>query len=347
MSDNKLPSGKNVSDEHIKQSYNRVQDTPFGNDSLFYRLLVSKEWNPTAIHLQERPVITTEKMMGIGMFVGSQISDSKPFILLQVMNLAQEINAADVLRGYALANDYQLKTLQEDSPKRVDSLVEFQLQGVTYFGRAMMAITGNRVGFLLAAGAPSEYEQLEEKFALASASFEMSNAPQGHIEAWREYQIGVNWLYFHFPTSWTFDYPDSSDLTDRFGLELYNTTADNEVIGIVRAKTVLKKYTTDIGDELQKFMEELEAMGVEFGEIMNRHALPVNAPFIAAHQVIYQILDKQTNQVREAWVALLEDDQYLSFFALLTTRREDAFSVWAVNKRAWQIMLNTLRQGKA
>jgi hypothetical protein len=347
MTDNKLPLGENISDEQIKHSFNMVKDIPFDNESLTYQLLISKSWNPTSIHLQEQPVINPEKMTGIGLFVGNQVQNSRAFISLQVMELPQEINAADVLRGYVLANDYKLITLQEDSPKRVDSLVEFQMQGGDYLGRALMAITGNRVGFLLAVGAPSEYEQLKDIFSLAIASFEMPHAPQGHIETWREYQMGVNWLHFYCPTTWTFDYPDSSDLTDRFGLELYNTHANDEVIGIIRAKTVLKKDTTAIGDELEKFMDELQEMGVEFGEIMNRQDLPVNSPFIAAHQVIYQILDKQVGIVREAWVALLEDDQYLSFFALLTCRREEAFSVWAVNKRAWQIMLNTLRQGEA
>jgi hypothetical protein len=346
MMDSKLPLGENISDEQIKLSFNMVKDTPFENESLSYQILIPKNWNPTSIHLHKEPIINAEKMTGIGMFVGNQVQNSRAFILLQVIELSQEINAADVLRAYVLANNYQLKTLQEDSPKRVDSLVEFQMQGGDYLGRAVMGITGNRLGFLLAAGAPSEYESLENTFALAVASFEMTKAPQGHIESWREYQIGVNWLYFHCPVSWNFEYPPSSNLTDRFGLELYNKDANNDVIGIIRAKGILKKESTKIETELKLFMDELEEMGVEFGEIMNRHDLPVNKYFLAAHQVIYQIRDKETNAVREAWVALLEDEKFLSFFTLLTTRREDAFSIWAVNKRAWQIVLNTLRHNE-
>ncbi len=342
MINTKLPLGENISDEKIRLDYNMVQDVPFDNESISYRVLVPKNWNPMSIHLKSRPVINAEKMTGIGMFVGPQMQNTKPFILLQVMELHQEMAAADVLRGYVLANDYKLKTIQENSPKRVDSLVEFEIEGAKFFGRAMMGITGNRVGFLLAAGPYSDYDDLEDTFALAAASFNMTKAPQGDIESWRECKIGTDWLSFSYPISWNFSRPSSFEPNSRAGVELYHTDIDENIIGIIRIKVVLKANIINIETELKKFMDELEEMGVEFGEIMARDTLSVNGRFIEGHQVVYQALDKKTGLVREVWCTLLEDDEYLSFFALLTTRREDAFSIWAVNKRAWQIIMNTL-----
>lgn len=343
MTNTILPIGKGIPADVLQRDYALVRDIPYGNASLAYQMLLPKSWGYDAIKAESANLPTDSPKL-LALFGGAEQHGATPVIQLHGIRLLREIRAAHWLRLYAEKQNAEIIETNELSHLFADALMTKKIDGHNYILRVAARINANHLFLILGIAISPAYAELAETFGLTIASFKLTNA--GDIEAVETkttYTL-TNPLAFQAPTSWHATKPEADKLPPgRQAIDLYNLDAENVPHGFIRIKTISKDVADITSEQVQQGgLEEFSEGGIEISDVIDTYPVPsTNSRFHNNILTIYSAtIDKNP---QELWVCQLETKQFHTLITLLTPSRNFTFETWAVNKRTYEIILETLK----
>ncbi len=337
MSETSLPIGKSITREELRRLFLKIEDKPYGNAGLAYSMLVPKNWNYDQLKA-ETAQLNTVQLKPLVIF-----EKEKAFIQLHAVKLVREIRASHWLRHYAAVTERKIVELKELSERFADSLLEFEIKGHTFSGRAAALIDGDRVFLLLCFAEQSAYPHLAEVFGLAVSSFKLKNpSSRPSIEPRAKYDLaGI--VKFAYPASWTTRAPEQAPVGKQ-AVDLYHFDDDQVFQGLIRVKTVSRQAIAKTDELIEHTIEEFSESNLVLHDMLHTGPIPSeNDHFSNGRVFIFNahVQDNEENR-QELWITIFEDANHYFVLSLLTPSRRDTFYVWAFNKRAYDIILGNI-----
>ena len=336
-----FPLGENFTQNELEHKFVLVKDEPYENPELAYKILIPKTFTPEPIKA-ETPELNPNTLKPLGIFKGPAENGVNPFIQIQAVQLVKEITAANWLRHYAIITNRHIDTVKPINTNLADSVMEFNIEGHLFFARITASIDGDRLFFLLNLAHESMYSSYKNIFGVSVVSFNIENrSPKPSIEKHVPYKLS-EMINFKYPESWQYIL-----LTDappgKSGVDLFNHDPDGNICGKIRVKTVKKKVSSRIDTQIEDTLEEYRESNVKCGELIECIDVEIGTErFESAIINVYRGEIKGNDISQEIWIAVIEDPEYFFVVTLLTPFREQAFFIWAINHRAFNIVLETL-----
>ncbi len=342
MSDDQLPIGQRFSEAELQDAFLLVEDVPYQNEELSYRMLIPKSWSVDAVHA-ETAALTTTQLKPLGIFVGPDEGGLRPFIQLQAVQLTRELSAAHWLRHFAAASGRQVDLLREVSDRFADSQVTFQVEDIAFTARAAVMLDGDRA-FLIFAFAPAAmYQAFIDTFGVAVSSFKLAKpSEKPSVEPRQALNVAAN-VQTMIPTSWKTRTIDDCP-PGKAAVDLYNLDAESVLNGWIRIKQTYKDTSSSLEQVISDSKDEFAEAGVALVRVVAKTDMPSsNERFAQGIVEVYNAtLASDEALLQELWIAAFEDQQAYYTVSMLTPARSDRFFIWAINHRAFEVVLQNL-----
>lgn len=342
MSEPKFPIGKSISPEVLESSFLKVQDRPYGNSALAYTILLPKHWRADSSLKVKTSQLGTVTLKPLAIFAGPKSEHS--FIQLHAIQLPKEISAAHWLKHYAATTERKLVDLDELSVLFADSLMTFKIEDHGFSGRAAAKIDGDRLFLVFCFAPDATYPALAETFGLAVSSFKLLNpSSKKTIEPRHQHNL-ANIVQFEYPASWTPRIAENPPIGKQ-AIDLYHFDDNKAFQGLIRVKTVNKTVVEQSEDVIKDTVQEYADSNLVLRDKL--HSSPVGSyseRFSNGVLIIYNcVIEGNQENTQELWICVFGDDEYYVITSLLTPSRNDIFYTWALNKRAYEIVLESIQ----
>ncbi|MCX7099865.1 MAG: hypothetical protein NTV43_18375 [Methylococcales bacterium] len=333
-----LPIGKNLPPQTIKAMFSLAEDTPFNNKQLGYKILIQKNWEVDTLTAKSAE-LDTVSLKPIGMFVSPQNHPQSAYIHIYAVELLKEISAANLLRHYANTTGRNIINLQEISIYFADSLMDFNIENQSFIGRAAIRVDGNKAFMVFCFTKKANYENLAEIFGLTVASFQLTSPSlQNYIE--HRVSIAINDIKFDYPASWQPNMPKEMP-RGRQVTDLYHFDNENVLQGMIRIKVVEKNTIDSIEKVLRGTIDEFTEANVVIQQKTHQSSVEsYSKRFLNGEILIYECTIN--NNPNELWICVFSDTTHYYVISLLTPARDNYFYTWALNRRAYDIVLESV-----
>lgn len=338
-----LPIGQEIPVQTRKDLFFKVENTPFGNKSLAFSILVPKTWGIDSSLKVASAELSPASLKPLAILRGMAGDSAMAYLQIQAMKLTREITAADWLASHALSSQRSILKNQELSPLFADAQLEFVIEETPFTMRAVARVDGDRLFFVSAFCPSSVYASLEQTFGLMVASFDLTYPTTvTNIEPRLPLRVGGK-IRLQHPSSWRPRMHENLP-KGRYAVDLYQIDDADSLQGLIRIKLAEKGEISSIPLMLQRAKAELTEAGVELlGEL---HNAPVESPyelFKSGQLLIFEASIEGSPSPQEAWIYLFETVSHFTALSLLTPAREHDHYVWAINRRAFELILNSIK----
>jgi hypothetical protein len=342
MTQTDFPIGQNFSEKELKERFHLIKDMPYNNPELAYKILIPKGWESESIQAESKD-LNPNTLKPLGIFKGPEDGGANPFVQIQAVQLLREITAANWLRHYAIATERELLAIKPISDRFADSVMEFSIQGHPFTARVTASIDGDRLFFLFNLALASTYPKYEEIFGVPVVSFnlqKMSGKPS--IENRLSYNLN-DIIRFTYPESWKYRAVTEKHPKGREAADLFSFDPDGNLCGRMRVKTVDKGFSSGVEEQIEDTLSEYGDGNVIVDDLLESVEVEIGSDRFDTGVVKAFSGHIEGNEIRqEVWVAVIEDPKYYMVVSLLTPFREQGFYLWAINRRAYDIVLETL-----
>jgi len=330
-----LPTGRAFSPQEISRLFIWYDAVPYENPELALSLLVPQGWRADAA-TAESPSLSTTIMKPLVLLAQP---DNAAYLQVQAVRLDHDISAEHWVRYYMIQAGYKPRAMRELSPVFADSLCNFSISDVEFTGRLAVRIVDDRL-FMIFGFAPVErFPALSESFGVSVASFKpIQPRSRPGVEPWIRLSAGT--VEFSCPPGWT-AIPAKAP-KGIAGIDLTLTVAD-ALTGWMRVKTVSRELPTDMELQVQTTLDGLARDGLQVSRLMANTGVGLEGTAFTGG--FLQVYESHTSAdlPQELWLAILEDKERYVVVFLVTPDRVDNFPVWARNRRAFGIILESLR----
>lgn len=331
-----------ITPENFNEQTQEFKDVPFGTPELEYSIRLPKDWNSRQISTDQGEI--NPKLLGdIARILGPPVQDIRPWFVVQVIEIDNEIRAIHWLQDYMLKNGYVTKEEIEVSETEATSMYVFTDEGNAFVTRATAQIHGNLVIFARLAVPVLGYQILQHMQDLSMKSFKMVNPARGRIEKRRTFSM-MNALRFKYPLSWMVQNANFGN-TERLSVELHSQDSHGNLAGLVRFRAYLKGRDLDMKEEEKVVRKKLSDQGINISEVLETHdpELSRRGEFKLVKQEVYTVTFDQAYIDQEYWLTEIEGDDFNYFIEMLTPARGEQFYDWARNIRTLELILRSIK----
>lgn len=335
--------GQEIPPGELAEHYVKIEDQPYGNADLAYSIVLPNDWIQIGLQASDS-ALHSDKPKLLANFSGPTDQGGNAMLQVWAQDLEKEISAADWLKHYLISSGRKVDFIQAASPYFADAVATWEIEQITQRIRVIARVSGNRVFFVQGVVPHDLYAQYADKFGLAIASFKVAVEPKNpHVELWQTHTLDEH-VICNAPYSWPekkADAPEGLDLVN-----LFNLAADGSpvsVIKIMTARKALMQGKPEIDLSALLAMEFIK-MGVEVAEVATDEAVAVAAPFVNGRlKVLTASLPQGDNRLRNLMIAEFGSPTHQVLAGLLTCAPKEGFYEYAVNRRAFDIVLETMR----
>ncbi len=330
-----LPTGRAFSPQEISRLFIWYDAVPYENQELALRLLVPQGWRVDAT-TAHTPSLSTTVMKPLVLLAQP---DDAAYLQVQAIRLEHDISAEHWIRHYMIQADYRPRAMRGLSPVFADSLCDFSISDVEFTGRLAVRIVDDRLFMIFGFASVDRFSALAESFGVAVASFKPIQPPsRPGVEPWVRLSAGT--VEFSCPPGWS-SIPAKAP-KGIAGIDLTLTVAD-ALTGWMRVKTVSRELPTDMELQVQTTLDTLARDGLRVSRLMANTGVGLEGTAFTGG--FLQVFEAHTSAdlPQELWLAVLEDKERYVVVFLVTPDRVDHFQVWARNRRAFGIVLESLR----
>jgi len=293
------------------------QITPATQPALAYTLKQPKSWRSGSADLTHPLELTC---------LGSFTDDVQSTVSIQAISLKREISAGDWLKYYALSLSKPILTLKPISVNWAHGILQWDS---AHREHAATIIHGQWLILISCLTTEAAYQALASTFKHIITSFKLLNPPeQATIESRIPYTM-ANTLQFAAPASWQCQSMQANSCT------LSQQSAQ------LKLSIEHKTAVIETAEWLEKQLDDFPQLKIQNLLHHSRLSSP-NVHFSEGHLMIYAGIDH--GESRELWLTRFEDQYHTVTVALLTAARTVDFYLWAVNKRAYGIILESLQK---
>ncbi|MDA1015133.1 MAG: hypothetical protein O3A00_11860 [Planctomycetota bacterium] len=340
MANKDLPIGKEFTEDDLQREFFVINDQPYSNPALSYRILIPKRWGVDRIRAPS-PELSTSHLKPLAVF-GSEDKDGNTLqIQIQAVELVREVRAADWIRQYAVSTERRMRDLKDLSTHFADSLMTFEIQRIEYTARSSATIHGNMLFFVMCLSPSAHYVEVESQFGLAISSFRVTNPMPGNVEEQTTIEMG-EFCTFHCPQSW--DIESRDEIAGMHLADLASRTEDGDLCGAIRIKTIESDGEADQSEMslTERAWVECEESGVTIGSELGRPLIQLDGDRFHVVNFVISEATLVTNAARqEVWICELHGQHHKCVLSMLTPSRQGEFFYWAVNRRAFEIVLSS------
>lgn len=321
-----------------------AQSKPFDDESLAFQITMRKDWTWEALSVREPA--GEKDFTPIASIVGP-MADAAP-VLLQVSYriVSREVSPEDFMEAFA--DETGFKVFKDQWGKysglsTYDVLARGSIAGIDAIARFSLSHDGNRF-FLVCGYCPvSAYPRFAKDIGVAIVSFRLLK-PSGKlsVEDMVTHEMTDPAAAFTYPKSWTL-VPGTSAPKGISALDLYNGDDTTGTIGWIRVKAASKSAYPEATAEqyVNSFLEEVAASGFKFDNAVFNAPIDPAPKFVAGGRYIVFPVFKE-NEVSEARIAVMPSQDTWFVLSLLSPARDRGLQEWMVNKRAFEILHNSL-----
>lgn len=339
-----LPQGQNIPESELTENFVKLSDTPYGNDDLAYSVVLPNDWLQLGIEAED-DVLHAGHPKLLANFLSPIDRDANAMLQVWGQGLIKEIAAGDWLKWYLVETGRTPDSVQIVSPYFADAIAHCEIEGVPYTMRVMARLASNRM-FILQAMAPSDlYPDYADTFGLAVTSFKVAKEFENpHVEPWQTHTLDAA-VTFNAPLSWPERKPEEAP-EGLDAVDLFNLNAQGEPLGVLKAMTFRRSILEGKGEInlAAVLVDEFVKMNVEILEIVSDEPVSPAEPFGAgSFKTMTARLPKGDDRLRNLLVAEVYAPDHVFLIGLLTCAPKEGYNEYAVNRRALDIALETLR----
>ena len=339
-----LSLGQKIPPATLKKDFVKVADKPFGQSPLAYTIVLPNDWIQLKLSAPDARLLVDHPKL-LATFLGPKDDGGNPMLQVWCQGLIKEIAVGDWLKEFLTHAGCTILSLEIRSPYLADALVSRQEGPITLTIRFSAQLAGYRL-FLCEGIAPADlFPKYADQFGLAASSFKPTEVTDNpHVELWQTHVLD-NALSFNAPFSWLERRPQAPDGLDM--VELFNLNAAAEPIGNLKIMSVRRTLTKGKkGIDLPALLTaEFMKMGVQITELVSNESIEAPAPLTNGSLKILKAVTPNAPHVRLENLLVLSVDAptHHILVGLLTCAPCEGFYEYAVNRRAFDIVLETFK----
>lgn len=332
-----LPIGRNYPKDQIDRNFTLKWISPPGRSTFAFRIMVPSGWVEDDISKYRPEEIDADTLFPLSAFSDSQ---SHSFLQVQVVRLAREISAVHWLHLFLEESNHRIDVIVEISDYFSDSLSSFEIEGNRFKGRMAASVSGEFLYIISAFCPESYYETLSEVLGICIASFRVILPPtRKTIEGWQSFSLDGT-LRFQFPDSWA-TYIVPAPPKGKAAVDLISTL-QGSAVGLIRVKRVAGFAASSSEVVRSDAVEEIKQIGiVNISENINSVHYKGNQRFQAGKVHVYAG-KSEIGIEHEAWITIAEGEDEFCVITMITASKKENFYVWSVNRRAYDIITQTI-----
>jgi hypothetical protein len=339
-----LTLGESIPNQTLKKDYVKVEDKPFGQTGLGYTMVVPNSWIQLKLSAKSGRLLVEQPKL-LATYLGPKDDNGNPMLQVWCQGLVREIGAAEWLKDFLTKTGNTILSLEAHSPYLADALVG-RVQGpVRLKIRFAAHLSGNRL-FLIQGIAPEDlFEKYADNFGLAVSSFKpTATGDNPHVELWQTHHLDKA-ITFNAPISWLERRPKCPPGLDL--VDLYNLNAEGEPVANLKVMSVRHKLTKGKkGLDLPALLiAEFTKAGVLVTEIAEDERFTAPKPLANGKSMICKaIIPKaEVKQPQNLLIVSVDASTHHVLTGLLTCAPNEGFYEYAVNRRAFDIVLETFK----
>ncbi|MEM9469306.1 MAG: hypothetical protein AAF988_04015 [Pseudomonadota bacterium] len=334
-----------LSDEEFEEKTQKIDQVPFGDESLAFSLRVPEGW----VSNIKAPLSTLDRkpdssLLGIVVrYVSPPKNLVRSIFSVESLELTYNVKTEDWFTSYILSQGYSLEAVTIHGPDKIEAIYVDILDNESYAVRLMATSNGTRM--ILARYAVPLDRFNDEKIMQAQVlnSFALKNPNRRNSEEFKTYSF-LNQSFFDYPASWAL-VPSKIKNINRMRSSLVQGDDKDRLQGQIVLNVISRKQQTTLKDEIRLFKKNLNIPDYKTGNLIERREIPTHPDINAAAHEIYALkAPKNTKVDYELWVSVLENDDYFYIAQLVTPTRELDFSQWARNSQAYEDFLASVRR---
>jgi len=339
-----LTLGESIPAQTLKKDFVKVEDKPFGQVGLGYTMVVSNSWIQLKLKAKDGRLLVAQPKL-LATYLGPKDDNGNPMLQVWCQGLVREIAAGDWLKDFLTKNGSVILSLEAHSPYLADALVGRQEGPASLKIRISAHLSGNRL-FLIQGIAPEDlFDKYADMFGLAVSSFKpTATGKNPHVEVWQTHHLDKV-ITFNAPMSWLERHPKCPPGMDL--LDLYNLNARGEPIANLKVMSVSRKLTKGKkGLDLPALLiAEFTKAGVQLTEIADDESFSVPKPLSNGVSKICKAHEPKAKvkRLQNLLIVSVDAPTHHVLTGLLTCAPNEGFYEYAVNRRAFDIVLETFK----
>ncbi len=340
-----LPTAEIYPQEVLTEEFQDCQTKPFGDESLAFQITVRKSWKWETLTLRSNDSKT--RFVPVCYVSGPDAGGIPVAIDASYRTIEREVDMEDYLELCAEDLGYEiLKDQWGTFSGRVvyEMLCRAQIRGTDSLVRLALSHDGSRF-FLVAGTCPvAGYAQYAKDIGVAVVSFRLLN-PTGKAYAEEmalHKMTGAENASFLYPKTWKLE--ASTRLSKGIAaFDIRHGTEEASVVGWIRVKVVARSAYPEAGapEYVFSFFEELNKGGMVFDNPVFDAKVAGGGKFLeGGRYLILPVFAADT--VSEARLVVLPTAKAWYVLSLISPTRERGILEWMVNKRAFEIIQDTL-----
>jgi hypothetical protein len=330
-----FPTRVSITAESLGDRFARLESDAGEAHRFRFAITLPRRW--------QRRAFGTDTSHGAGMLACFGPNDDVPSaVCVNVIESDREVNPADWLEiTYAAVGAQILQRRDAFGPqgKVSDMLVRCVEDNVPTIRRGILVKDGSRMFHVEARAAESAYAEFAEDLFVCLISFELLN-PTGELTSEpmiEEHHDGAVPFTFRCPCSWkTLQVADNGH--GRI-LEL-TSQQDGRVVGRMIVEVRARSSGCDLQTLAAGHADRLRAAGIHFN---GAPLVPIKPPERFQTAAVFAPAAECAGHTFDSPVLLFEHARGLVLLALLGPTRDESPEWWAINKRAFEIVRDSLR----
>lgn len=335
-----------LSDEKFEKQTKLIEETPFEDTFLSYRLRLPKDWGDNlevASKLATENDISARVLGPVAHHVSPAKKHRRSFFTLEALKLDYEIGARNWFINYIVSNGLSLEQVGVESKRQVEAIYVEVEGDQTYIVRVKVILNGARM-VVARYHVPQEvYEEERIQQAQVIHSFELTNREEIGIEK-LEIHGFLDQSFFDYPVSWTFNAPLVRSI-DRMRAMLYHSTMIGKLDGQINVYLTNKLIGTTRAKEITYYRDKFKIEGYTLGKYIASPEMEYHKDMNFGVTEVYEMTPQAANMFDyELWVSVLEGEEYIYVISLLSPSRHEEFYTWARNVEAYKLILKGIRR---
>lgn len=333
-------------EEEFKKQTRLIEDTPFDDEFLAYKLRLPKDWGDNT-EVGNKPASTeaiSQRVLGpVARYISPAKKHLRSFFTLEALELTYEIGARNWFINYVVTNGLSLEQVGVESKRQVEAIYVEVRGDQTYIVRVKAILNGPRMVVARYFLPMEMYEDERVQQAQVIKSFQLTNREEVGVEKLEIYGF-LDQSFFDYPVSWTFSTPLVKSI-DRMRAMLYHSTKVDKLDGQINIYLTNKLVNTTRAKEVAFYREKFKIDNYDLGQYIETVKMDYHKDMNFGITQVYEMNPRVSNMFDyELWVSVLEGEEYIYVISLLTPARHEEFYTWARNVEAYKIILKGMRR---
>jgi hypothetical protein len=339
-----------------------IKEIPFGDQSLSYSLRLPSSWKKVQNNSfdQYDPAKTKDVLGTITEYVSPINIDQRSRFRVRAAQLPFAISAKDWLLNYVVKNNYTLQGIEAVNDRRIAAQFVYVDNGTQFVSRAVLQISGANI-VLAEMIVPVNIWATERDSAVWSMiSYRLTSPSRESAEPILSHSF-VDIAKFSYPKSWLL-YASPITSIERMSATLINIRGGSEnrkvesltelsqldLDGRIDITSVVKKDKTTLATEMSLLRQSLKGLQFTIGDYVEQMKFDgFNKSVLQSRTDVYKLSSPVSKIIDyELWISVVETGGRYYIVQTISIGRYNDFYVWARNKEALKLVLQSLQPAK-